>query len=592
MKLNVGPLSQANLRWCSLFIIVLAIAFTVIGLLWLELHQQAWQIKLNASNDSIQHEHYRLLAVLLLMAGLLSVVTVFALYMMISIRKKTSRIEDERNKVKHLLKNLPGMAYQSLNKALWPSIFVSEGCEALSGYSKQAFEQHNIHWGSIIHPDDYERVVQTVNTAIENKQLFELEYRIITKHNGIRLVWERGEALSSLISNKITLEGFVSDITNVKQAEIALLRSHSFSDAIVDSVVEAVITIDSKGKIQSFNRAAEKMFGYALDEVKNIDVKTLMPQAFAQQHSQYLTDYMRTNKAHILGIGRELEAKRKDGTIFPVHISVNEILYHEDRMFVGLIRDISGQRLAQDQARKFIEQMAHAERLNSLGEMAAGIAHEVNQPLTAISLFAQSGKTLCNNGNFTRLPEIFEKLSTHAHRAGAVLERMQMMTKQGIRQKEPVDCSTLINEVVQLAEADARMRAISIQVNHCEQPVAVYIDRVQIQQVLLNLIRNGMEAMQLVHLVNGNVIQINTQLILSPRPSERNIIISVVDSGSGLDSSMENKLFTAFASTKEQGMGIGLSISKSIIEEHGGNIHFSNNDVAGSEFSFTLPIVE
>lgn len=196
--------------------------------------------------------------------------------------------------------------------------------------------------------------------------------------------------------------------------------------------------------------------------------------------------------------------------------------------------------------------------------MAAGIAHEVNQPLTAISLFSQSGKSLCNSGKFEKLPEIFEKLSQHSHRAGAVLERMQVMTKQGVREKELLDCNMLVEEVAKLAEHDARMRDISIKIIRGTKNITVLVDRVQIQQVLLNLLRNGMEAMQSIALENG----------------------------CGLASSMTDKLFSAFSSTKKIGMGIGLSISKSIIEEHGGTIHYTKNTSAGSVFYFMLPCVE
>ncbi|MFT5718293.1 MAG: two-component system sensor kinase FixL, partial [Oleiphilaceae bacterium] len=214
---------------------------------------------------------------------------------------------------------------------------------------------------------------------------------------------------------------------------------------------------------------------------------------------------------------------------------------------------------------------------------AVGIAHEVNQPLTAISLFSQSGKSLCNSGKFDKLPEIFEKLSQHSHRAGAVLERMQVMTKQGVREKELLDCNILVDDVAKLAEHDARMRDISIKISHCKENITVLVDRVQIQQVLLNLLRNGMEAMQSIDLENGNIIELSIELISAER-----VKISVLDNGCGLASSMTDKLFSAFSSTKKIGMGIGLSICKSIIEEHGGTIHYTKNTSVGSVFYFIL----
>ncbi len=536
-----------------------------------------------------------MLIMLSTLGALLIISMSLAVYLALFIRNKTRVLLDERNKVMHLLNHLPGMAYQSYNQANWPMILASEGCEELTGWSKAAFESGSVLWGKLIHPDDYMYVCETVNQAINNNTLFELEYRIITKNNDVRLVWERGEAVPSMRHSDVILEGFITDITTVKLAEKEVLSSHAFSDAIVNSMVEGVVTIDHEGLIKSFNNAAQAMFGYSLKEVKNKNIKMLMPSNYADKHDSYLSYYLSGHQANIIGVGRELEAKRKGGRVFAIHLSVSEIQSHEKTMFVGLIRNITKQRVAADQARKYIEQMAHVERLNSLGEMAAGIAHEVNQPLTAISLFSQSGKTLCMSGKFDRLPEIFEKVSQHARRAGAVLERMQVMTKQGDRQKELVDCNMLLADVVKLAEPDARIRNIIIKIERCEGGAHLFVDIVQIQQVILNLLRNGMEAMQLSKLENGNIIKLRAELIsqTSQRPNRKTVVkISVIDSGCGLSNDMQDKLFTAFASTKENGMGIGLSISKSIIEEHGGRIHFISNSPAGTVFYFILPVVD
>ncbi|WP_158969118.1 PAS domain-containing sensor histidine kinase [Paraglaciecola sp. L3A3] len=551
------------------------------------LDNQTWHINILPKADFLNNSYFKMNQILLWLGILLWLFICLSVYAALSARNKARVINDDRNKVAHLLKNLPGMAYQSWNQENWPMIFASEGCLTVTGYTKQEYETHSILWGKIIHSEDYHRVYQTVNQAIKNNSLFELEYRILTKDNRIRLIWERGEAVKSIINNESIIEGFITDITNIKQAEVDLLRSHEFSDAIVKSVVEAVITIDQKGLIQSFNDAAEKMFGYTVDEIKNKNINLLMPQEYASKHDDYLSNYLKTNKSAIIGNGRELEAQRKDGSIFPIHLSVNEIKNQQDRVFVGLIRDITQQRAADDQKRIHIEQMAHADRLNSLGEMAAGIAHEINQPLTTISLYSESGKKLCGRGDFARMPEIFDKLSQHSHRAGAVLERMQAMTKRGDRQKELVDCFKLINEVANLAEPDARMRDINIKFNHCKIFTQVFVDVVQIQQVLLNLLRNGMEAMQDRGLENGNIIELQMQLM-----TQKSVKISVIDTGCGLSDSMVCKLFTPFSSTKKNGTGIGLSISKSIIEEHGGSIHYAKNPTAGSAFYFILPTVQ
>lgn len=552
-----------------------------------ELQGQIWKINIIPKDSFLNGSHYRMIQVLTLLGFLLCIFIFLVTYTSLTARKKALVIIDNRNKVDQLLKNLPGMAYQSFNKPNWPMITVSQGCEALTGCTKIEFETNSVLWGEIIHPEDYQRVCSVINKAVKENNLFELEYRILSKNDGVRLVWERGETIDSMLDDEKILEGFITDVTDFKRAEQELVRSHAFSEAIVNSVVEAVITIDDSGHIKNINKVAQTMFGYSVDEVKSQNVKVLMPNANAGKHDQYLDDYSKNHQSNIIVKGRELEAKRKDGSLFPIHLSVSKIQSDEEVLFVCLVRDITQQRSSEDQKRMHIEQIAHADRLNSLGEMAAGIAHEVNQPLTAISLFAQSGKSLSEKGQYERLPEIFEKLSQHSRRAGAVLERMQVMTKQGQRQREVIDCKVLIDEVAKLAEPDARMRDISIHVSSHHDNISVFVDRVQIQQVLLNLLRNGMQAMESVSLNNGNVIEIITKSL-----SEECIQISVVDSGCGLSSSMTDKLFSPFASTKKNGIGIGLSISKSIVEEHGGTIHYAKNTSAGSVFYFMLPIVD
>tara|TARA_R110002153_G_scaffold15822_5_gene56271 strand:+ start:2315 stop:4717 length:2403 start_codon:yes stop_codon:yes gene_type:complete len=554
---------------------------------YFELQGQVWQINLAPKNEFLSLTHFKLIKALILLGVLLSLFIALAVYTAMSAHYKTKLIKDGRKQTEQLLKNLPGMAYQAFNKPNWPMAFVSAGCEVLTGYSKVQFEQHSILWGNIIHPEDYERVCQTVNQAVKTQSLFELEYRIVTKNNDIRTIWERGEPVSSSLNEDVIIEGFITDITSIKQAKVDLMHSHAFSDTIVNSVVEAVISIDQNGLIKSFNCAAQDMFGYTFDEVKNKNMKNLIPHQYSELYDQYLGEFLDTNKIHNIGTGRELEAKCKDGTTFPIHISISEIHNHENQMFVGLIRDITQQRALEDKARLHIEQLAHADRLTALGEMAASIAHEINQPLTAISLFSQTAKNFCANGKFEKLPELFEKLSQQSCRAGAVIQSIQAMTRQGDRPKYVIDCNILINEVTKLAESEARLRDIGIKVITCIEQTNVFVDLVQIQQVILNLLRNGMEAMQAVDCKNGAVIELKAKLCV-----ENQIEISVVDTGGGLDKSIIEKLFKPFSSTKTNGTGIGLSISKTIVEEHGGHIHFTENKPVGSIFYFTLPIHE
>ncbi|MEP4889795.1 MAG: PAS domain S-box protein [Aliiglaciecola sp.] len=552
------------------------------------LQNQDWQVTIAPTNQFLALKHYRMIKVLSLLGLLLSLFVAIAFYAVLLSRKREKSLEDDRKKNEHFLKMLPGMAYRALNTEGWPIVLVNEECEELTGYRKQEFEEGEVIWGKIIHPEDYQRIEQLVDEAVKQKQRFEFEYRIITKSNDIKYVWERGEALLSDLSNSdetIVFEGFITDITSIKQAQADLLHSHAFAQAIVNSVVEAVITIDQKGSIKSFNKAALKMFGYPLQEVLDKNVKILMPPRQSEQHDQYLAKYIETNETHIIGTGRVLTAKRKDGSMFPIHLSVSEIVNPEGRVFVGLIRDITQQLASEDKTRRLTEQLAHFDRLNALGEMAVAVAHEINQPLTAIALFSATAKNMCEKRNFDRLPELLDKLTQQSLRAGSVLERVQRMTKKGDSQKEAVESNILIEEVIKLIEPISRLHEIIIQVEMNDDNVEVFVDRVQIQQVILNLLRNAMESMQGIEFKNGNILTIKAM-----QTSNRALQIAIEDTGCGLSQELKDELYTPFSSTKKNGMGIGLSISKSIIEEHGGQLNFKDNKQYGTTFYFTLPI--
>jgi two-component system sensor kinase FixL len=249
--------------------------------------------------------------------------------------------------------------------------------------------------------------------------------------------------------------------------------------------------------------------------------------------------------------------------------------------------DITEQRLAEEEARQHRERFAHVSRLSTLGEMAAGIAHEINQPLTAISLFAQAGKRLAEAGNFGKMDEVFDKLNEHALRASAVIERMQAMARQGESEKEIADCNVVIESAVKLAESEARIHDIQIEFGMDDNLPPVFIDAVQVQQVALNLLRNGMEAMVEADEGNGKSINIQTRV-----RDQNDIEVAVIDTGCGVQEENVDKLFTPFSTTKKSGMGMGLSISQAIIKAHGGKLDFHNNDTGGATFWFTLPAAE
>ncbi len=260
-----------------------------------------------------------------------------------------------------------------------------------------------------------------------------------------------------------------------------------------------------------------------------------------------------------------------------------------EKIIEGYIDDISpiknaAVRIAQSEIRRQHKQQAHADRLYMLGEMAAGMAHEINQPLTAISLFAQTGKRLYESGDFDQLQEIFDKLSRHSRRAGAIVERIQSMGRQKEGIRKTVDLNDLIEDAVVLAEVDARTSSIDIELDLAEDLPSVRVDVVQIHQVVLNLLRNGIDAMRVPGDHGENVISVKTR-----QRDDDFVEVAVIDSGSGVAVEVADQLFDSFLSTKSLGLGMGLPISKAIITAHGGQLAFQNNANQGATFTFTLP---
>jgi len=233
------------------------------------------------------------------------------------------------------------------------------------------------------------------------------------------------------------------------------------------------------------------------------------------------------------------------------------------------------------------EQLVHVTRFNALGEMASGLAHEINQPLAAISLFSQAGKRLIDSGDYSRVSDVFDKLSQQVQRAGAIIERVQSMAVPHKSKKQPINCYSLITDVTQLAQAEAKTYGIEIQISIARKLPAVMVDVVQIQQVILNLLRNSMQAMSMIECGNGNKIDLKVRL-----KNSTTFEIAIGDSGGGISKTVETSLFQPFMTTKETGIGMGLATSRAIIEGHSGSINFYNNKNNGATFYFTLPTIK
>ena len=361
-----------------------------------------------------------------------------------------------------------------------------------------------------------------------------------------------------------------------------------YAPQILDAVVDAIITIDSAGRMLSVNDAAVRKFGYTEAEMVGEPLAMLMPERFAAGHQQYVENYLTHGKASIIGVGRELVAQAKGGREFPIYLAVSEIRTDEGVFFAGIVRDLTEQKAAEEALLEQRERLSQVARLSTMGEMTASIAHEINQPLTAISMYAQACMKLLqmDSVNKDKLDEALGKLNhRQALRAGAVIERIQRFVRHEDGERQIVDINALVGDLGHLAAGDARLHGIDLQFNLDPDLPSVLCDPIQVQQVALNLIRNAIDAMHEIGCVNGHRLKVRT------RGESDTVEVAVIDCGTGVADDQTDLLFSAFHTTKKDGMGMGLSICKSIIEDHGGELSFRNNEVCGSTFYFRLPVL-
>ena len=356
--------------------------------------------------------------------------------------------------------------------------------------------------------------------------------------------------------------------------------------ALLDVAVDAVIIIDHRGIIEAFNRAAEKLFGYQGAEVLGGNVSRLMPEPHRGQHGAHLERYLRTGVSHIIGLGREVEACRKDGSIFPASLAVGRIPGSDPPRFVGFLHDLTARRQAAAEQQRMQQRMARVSHLVTMGEMAAAIAHEINQPLAAISNYAQACERLLQSPTpeLAVVQDAMRQISSQALRSAEIIRRVRDLVRVHEPRRERADINKLVAEVSALAESDARQHTVQLSLELADGLPSVEVDGIQIQQVLFNLIHNAVESFAAVSAGDRRIVVRTRQ----HAPGE--IEVSVADSGPGVEPAIVDRMFDPYCTTKEQGTGLGLAISKSIVGSHRGRIEYRPNTPRGANFIVTLPV--
>jgi two-component system sensor kinase FixL len=367
-------------------------------------------------------------------------------------------------------------------------------------------------------------------------------------------------------------------------------------DALMDAAVDAIIIIDTGGRIQRFNRAAEALFGYRENEVRGKNVSLLMPEPHRSRHDGYLERYLATGQAAIIGKGRQETGVRRNGDTFPMLLSVGEVKQAGLNGFVGIIRDLTEVRQAQEQVRRLEEQLLHADRLVILGELTAGIAHEINQPLTAIAAYADAGRKIIDRLDDVSgqagdaappgtddMRSICERIGGQARRAGEVVQRLRGLVRGGRASKARHDVNDIIKNILLLFEFEIKRSAAELIFVPLDPPETLYVDEIQVQQILVNLVKNSLDAIAELDRSGGRV-----EIAVVRAGAE--VRISVTDNGPGVPEAYRSRLFDSFFTTKPKGVGLGLSICKSIAAAHGGTLRYETPEEGGSRFSLTLPL--
>lgn len=430
-------------------------------------------------------------------------------------------------------------------------------------------------------PDDaraFQRVFQRVlkGETVRNAEVVRMRKDGLRVHTRV--------CAAPLRDNDGTITGAITvneDIGLSREALAELRQQEARWRTVLETVPDAIIVIDHRGAIQSFSSAAERQFGYSADEVIGQNISILMPSPYREEHDRYIDRYQKTHQRRIIGIGREVVGQRKNGTVFPMYLSVGEGKLEGQSLYVGIIHDITEQQATERKLRELQEELLQVSRISGMGQMASSLAHELNQPLTAVGSLMQAARRMLEVGDpaaIGRARDAVERAGQQILRAGEIIRRLREFAARGDTEKVVVPVDILLSEAISLARISNKFGTTRVELLLGKTP-PVLVDKIQIQQVILNLLRNGLEAMEAVS---------TPLLTVSSRMSDDMVEVAVADVGPGIPAEVRTRLFEPFLTTKQNGMGVGLAICRTIIEAQGGRLFAEDNPGGGTVFRFTL----
>ena len=354
---------------------------------------------------------------------------------------------------------------------------------------------------------------------------------------------------------------------------------------VVEAAPNAMVMVNAEGKINLANAQVEAVFGYGHQELIGHPIEMLVPERFRSQHPGYRSSYFSDPKARAMGTGRELYGRRKGGGEVPIEIGLNPIRTSEGFFVLASIIDITERKRAEMETARQRNELAHASRLTMMGELTASIAHEINQPLGAILSNAETAEILLQSKQprLEEVQQILADIRKDDQRASEVIRRMRELLLKRELELKLIDLNAVASDVLRLVDGETHRRGVEIEKQFADILPAVRGDVIHLQQVLLNLILNGMEAM--------SESSKNRRLTMrTVYDGKGNVEVAVEDLGPGIPPDRLPRLFDSFFTTKTHGMGLGLSIVRSIVEAHGGRIWAENNSSGGACFRFALPV--
>jgi two-component system, LuxR family, sensor kinase FixL len=457
----------------------------------------------------------------------------------------------------------------------------NKGAEAIFGYTEAEAIGRPI--AMLLPPGQEDEMVRILERIGSGERVEPFETRRVRKDGviidvslTISPVWDGAGRL-------IGASKVARDITAGKRAQADLAAREAHLRSVLDTIPDAMIVIDNKGIMQSFSTTAERLFGYTVDEAVGQNVRLLMPPPYREQHDSYLARYFATGERRVIGRGRVVVGRRRDGSTFPMELAVGEMVSGGNRSFTGFIRDLTERQKTQQRLQELQAELIHMSRFTAMGEMASTLAHELNQPLTAVASYLNGCRRLLDGSESVQnlmLRDAIDRAADQALRAGQIIRRLRQFVARGESERQVENVAKLIEEACALALVGAKEAGVRVAFDFDPGIRFVLADKIQVQQVLLNLMRNAIEAMQ-------ETEQRDLTISVAEHPDDL-VEIRVADTGPGIAPEVTLQLFQPFVTTKPQGMGVGLSISRTIIEAHGGRLWAETNPTGGATFRLTL----